>query len=883
MAELSAALAERSVHPADVVVLVPYAQLMGQARQAWAAAVAASNTRSAFVPHFETTMNWAASVSGPLGFFMPAADDLRMDIAFDMLTAASLLQRSGLASEQELLTRRLVDAAWSLARVAAAQPPQARAEWGGRLAAQMSEVSGTEPMAQTFASQVLARESVVARLALAWVTHSAYPTDRLFAARPGLFVVVEGFQREPLGLALQAHFEAQSGQAALSIQLLAPEPPAITTLPKLHEALDAEDEAERAAACVLQHLAAGRCPVALVAQDRSLTRRVGAMLAQRGVRMRDETGWKLSTTRAAAGVMSLLRAAVWDASTDAVLDWLKNAPAWPASTVTAAETELRKAGVRRWRELQPPSAAAADGPDLAGVVSALAHTHTLAVPVNALRQSLSQARPIGLWLRDLRAALKLTGQWDALALDDAGQTVLTVLHLQEGTDADFSFAPAMSLADITAWVGQALEGSSYAPEHPAAEQVVILPMAQLLGRPMAAVVFPGCDDISLPMSPEPPGPWTPEQRQWLGLPSRQALADAALQAWHHALQQPHLDVLWRSSAGGERLMPSGFVQLLLLDHAPPLAADARVSRVVTLNPTPQPQPTGQAVPVMRLSASAYEDLRRCPYRFFALRQLRLQTHDELDSALDKRDFGNWLHSTLSIFHEHLKILENESNAALVHDSVALIAMINIASTQATKTLGLSEAEFLPFAAAWPRVRSGYLKWLAEHEATGARFSVSEVARELPLGRLHTDSAAPGSAGLTLIGKLDRVDTVRLPGSAGGEASAPPHTLVMDYKTEPRTVTTERIKGGGEDTQLAFYAALMADDTLSAAYVNLGEKEPTKTYDQPDIVDLRDGLIDSILSDMTRIADGAALPALGEGKACDFCNARGLCRKDFWTV
>ena len=76
---------------------------------------------------------------------------------------------------------------------------------------------------------------------------------------------------------------------------------------------------------------------------------------------------------------------------------------------------------------------------------------------------------------------------------------------------------------------------------------------------------------------------------------------------------------------------------------------------------------------------------------------------------------------------------------------------------------------------------------------------------------------------------------------------------------------------------------MADDTLSAAYVNLGEKEPTKTYDQPDIVDLRDGLIDSILSDMTRIADGAALPALGEGKACDFCNARGLCRKDFWTV
>jgi ATP-dependent helicase/nuclease subunit B len=79
---------------------------------------------------------------------------------------------------------------------------------------------------------------------------------------------------------------------------------------------------------VLAHLAQGRSPVALIAQDRQLTRRVGAMLAERGIAMRDETGWKLSTTRAAAGLMSLLRAMPWDASTDAVLDWLKNAPAF---------------------------------------------------------------------------------------------------------------------------------------------------------------------------------------------------------------------------------------------------------------------------------------------------------------------------------------------------------------------------------------------------------------------------------------------------------------------------------------------------------------------------------------------------------------------------
>ena len=192
-------------------------------------------------------------------------------------------------------------------------------------------------------------------------------------------------------------------------------------------------------------------------------------------------------------------------------------------------------------------------------------------------------------------------------------------------------------------------------------------------------------------------------------------------------------------------------------------------------------------------------------------------------------------------------------------------MINIAAERATQELALSPSEFLPFAAAWPGVREGYLAWLAEHEAGGASFQEAETWREMPLGDL------------TLVGKLDRIDRIRhqTDGRDG-------RTLLIDYKTEPRATTAERIKSGQEDTQLAFYAALMPDDTLAAAYVNLGEKEPTRSYAQPDIVGLRDELIDSILTDLARIARGAALPALGEGKACEYCAARGLCRKDFWT-
>ena len=124
--------------------------------------------------------------------------------------------------------------------------------------------------------------------------------------------------------------------------------------------------------------------------------------------------------------------------------------------------------------------------------------------------------------------------------------------------------------------------------------------------------------------------------------------------------------------------------------------------------------------------------------------------------------------------------------------------------------------------------------------------------------------------LKLEGRIDRIDRL-----ADGTA------LVIDYKTEARAVTSGRIKNPSEDTQLAFYAALLDDDTLAASYLNIGELEATRAYAQAEIVELRDQLVMGIQDDMRRIADGAPMPALGEGMACEYCAARGLCRKDFW--
>ena len=817
MTQLARLLDDRGVHPSRTVVLVPYAQLMQQAKTAWLASVASMGLRASFTPRFETTMNWATSL-GVAGGYTPSTSDIQHDAAIDVLTAASLLERVSLGAQQNTLAGRLVEAAWSLARAAAAQAPEQRLAWGARLATEVGE--GMD-------SDTLKLELAVARLALAWASSSGYPSDVLFLAEADLLVVLDGFQSEPLTEALKARF----GENAVSIQL---GPQELQGEVALHAAQDAEDEAHLAAACVLAHLAQGRSPVALIAQDRVATRRIRAMLAEKGVALRDETGWKLSTTRAAATLMSLLRALPWDAPTDAVLDWLKSMPAVDAVVSMRAEIALRKAGVRFWRAL--PAAE----PDI----------QTIAAQVNPLREALQRTRPLAMWLRDIRSTLQSAGQWDALVLDDAGASVIEALRLQEGSEVAVPEV-RMGLQDFTSWVNQTLEAASFSPTHPPEAHVVILPLSQLLGRPMQAVVMPGCDEARLLVSPEPPGIWTPAQRELLGLPSRQTLATAQRMAWNYALRMPHIDLLWRKSEGGERLMPSGFVQEILLQQGLPMSPDPRFKRELMAQPTPRPVPTGEALPVTRLSASAYEDLRRCPYRFFALRQLKLQESDELESELGKRDFGNWLHTLL--YHFHLQLKQTPAK-----EESARIAMINIAAEQATAILGLSDSEFLPFAAIWPRVRKGYLEWLAGHEATGAQFVEGEVWKEMNYGEIQ------------LIGKVDRLD--HMPDGS---------RLVIDYKTEARSTTQARINDGQEDTQLAFYAALLADDTLAAAYVNLGEKEPTRTYSQPEIVDLRDELIGGILSDMERISQAAPLPALGEGKACEYCAARGLCRKDFW--
>lgn len=844
------AVRRHQADPARVVVLVPAA-----AHIPWAAAAWREVAGDGLAPRIETAQTWALRL-GSLPSQPGEEAGLLMDRGLDLLKAAQLLRQAGLRDLSRVGAARLLDAAIQVCAPLRAVAPARRADW----LAQALAVTAAD-------ADVLHAETALARLALHWASASVFPTDVLWSEgmeqKVDLLLVVRIPGLDPLHQALATRF----GDRAVTLDWPEPAPREAAGWGHvaLHACADADDEAQRAAACVIAHLRQGHRPVALLAQDRLLVRRVRALLELRGVSMHDETGWKLSTTAAAAALMSLLRVGVPHVTCDAVLAFLKHAHAHAAAPgeppldadVAAAPRELeawlRKEGISTWRR----GLTGRTPPAVARLVSR----------VDELRDSLHDARALPAWLADIA---RVMGEWPGLrrlAEDAAGADVLRVLRIGAGAPATPWLSRRMSVHEFMAWAADVLEASGFRPPGGVDADVVIASLGQLPGRPVAALVAPGCDETHLPAAPVPAGDWTRSQRQALGLPDRPELRQEVAWAWRQALQLPHCDLLWRHADQGETCLPSPLVRLLDLQRrmagqAVPDATEPRVQRRLPAVPEPLAAPSAAALMPAYLSASAYADLRACPYRFFALRLLGLAPADELDSELDKRDFGNWLHLVLSRYHSR------DAGTGMPTYSPGPQSL-DLCAESARRDMALDEAEFLPFATIWPAVRQAYLEWQAGREMKGWQVMQVESPGRREVFAPGQDAA--GGAPLTVLrGRIDRVDH--------GEQDK---RCVIDYKTESITRSRARLAQPHEDTQLAFYAALLdGGEELQGGYLNLSDRDGATWLELPGLAHWKSQLMRGIGHDLQRLAQGASLKALGEGSDCDYCQARGLCRKDF---
>jgi ATP-dependent helicase/nuclease subunit B len=135
---------------------------------------------------------------------------------------------------------------------------------------------------------------------------------------------------------------------------------------------------------------------------------------------------------------------------------------------------------------------------------------------------------------------------------------------------------------------------------------------------------------------------------------------------------------------------------------------------------------------------------------------------------------------------------------------------------------------------------------------------------------------PELEGVALDGRLDRIDL----GADGG-------AMVIDYKTGNVQKLAQRARQPLEDTQLAFYAALLTEEPSDppprAIYLALQEREGPKEIEHQDVALSAAQLIEGLAADLAALRGGAGALALGEGDACLHCAARGLCRRDHWSA
>lgn len=845
-AELAGWFAASDVSWRDAVVLVPFVQLIDPLRRALAAPA------GGWLPRVETPRTLAESL-GPPPPVDPGAPT-RVP-ALDRLLARRLLlgqawcvewaRRDGLGFDQAV--GRLVTTVHELLDAMAARPPAARdAAWQALRAA-------LPPSGQ--------RERDLALVAVHWAATAPPPrTDALYALQPAGWISLEAGGSDPLAAAVLA-------AASVPTLTLVLDPPADgplrwpsgRVLPRLGRCPGFEDEAQAAAAEVLAELAAGHRPVALIAQDRLVVRRTHELLLRSGVRVVDETGWRVSTTRAAAGFMALLRSARGDAGNDDLLDWLKSGTRWATHdrhAVAALEARIRSSGATR-----------------IGGLAQLALRHPLA---ERLRDEalavLAPLRSVGAatldaWLAVTVSALAASGGLARLEADAAGRVLLHALLLDlDAAERQARLAAIadlrLTLAEFSRWCDEALEQATFRPERQDAEaDVHVTPLARAMLRPFAAAVLPGAD-ARLGAWPMPEGLLPRRAADALGLPSPEDRQRREALAFAHLLRIAPLTLLRRERDGSEPMAPSRLVERLRLA----LAAEGRAiadwvdpRRDVAIPPQPARRAEARAPTLMpeRVSATALEALRACPYRFFGRVMLRLTVAEEIEGELDKRDWGTWLHEVLLRFHQ-----QRTPGAAGDDEAATLHAVADAVREEH----GLDAADFLPWQASFDAFVPRYVAFARERDAAGALWHAGEQSYTLALPEV----------GVELYGIVDRIDAVH-------DADGPVLELI-DYKAGGQTRWKDQSRLGFEDTQLAFYGALVHAATgqrVRAGYLPLEARDGLRVEWHDGVQDSAAALVEGVVVDVTRLRGGAGLRALGEGSGCSWCDVRGLCRRDDW--
>lgn len=649
-------------------------------------------------------------------------------------------------------------------------------------------------------------------------------------------------------------------------------------------AQDLEQEAHAIEVQIREWWLAGFRRLAIISRDRKLARRVRALLERAGLDVQDAIGWPLSTTSAATLLAHWLDAIEQDFPVERVVDLICS-PFLFSDTPIERRKEI--AGVFRALALRARTFRG---------LSTLRHTigvHTANLVANAGADTVAC---LTAWLNVLHhASLQLVPQrrssraafmeallksFDALGAttrlgnDAAGEGILN--ELKAMAIAASAAVQPVDWVEFRRWIAHRFELAAFEPPYENDAIVLISPEQAALLHFDAAVLANVSEEALLNVATSPF--FNDAVRHELGLATAAEQRRARFHQYRCILENNgRLLMTIRRDDGIAPLTLSRWVERLRAFHTFAYSNDLAAHNVATISasddtwiaafepdadlPRRLRMPHPQADPELlspEMSAAAYQQLVDCPYQYFAARQLNLRPDDDVNEQFEKKDYGELVHRILEAFHCGVAGLPGPQPWPIVADRYTEAqALLTQISEQVFAAARQRDFFVNAWYVRWCETIPAYLEWMSQRPQWRPQSAELEVKYAL-------------ANGLTLIGRLDRVD--RDEDKIG----------VIDYKTGniPALPLAEQC----EAVQLPFYA-LLARQLGTVASVSFlavdREVRERGIHDEARLATLSATFEYQLEKVSGMLQSGAKLPAWGNADICTYCAMTALCRRGLW--
>ena len=643
---------------------------------------------------------------------------------------------------------------------------------------------------------------------------------------------------------------------------------------------------------VRSNILRGKNNIAVISEDRKLSRRLRALLERADIQLQDKAGWSLATTQAATIVERWLECIEEDFSAYPLLDCLKSPFIDSAQTITDFKQNIYRfehdlifhenvsSNISQYKnKLKERLKRLTHWPENAynDLIETLNYIEDSATDLIALHDK-NKNILLSEFFTTLLTSLEDIGVIQNYQDDDAGLVLLKTFDSlkQSLKHSD----PKLSWQDCRTWLGMALESQHFTPPTNNSS-VQLITLEQSAYCHFDCVVIAATESQHFPGSANSSPFFNQAVRASLQLPTWEGQREQRQQLFNQALMSaPEVLLTACNEEKGEQKPVSPWLELLVSFYK--LAYDNTTENkylhdlvrsgceVFNSDEKELPSPSQQTRPSIpedlipeKISASSHQRLINCPYQYFSADVLRLKALEELSDELKKSNYGERIHSILQAFHnghdKHGEAFKQEIDA-----SNRLLAEKYL--NEISEKIFLDDLDdnvlHRSWLYRWQKHIPSYINWQIQHQSDWSIYQ-SETLLETVL-----DSS------IKIYGRLDRVDKNKQNST----------DAIIDYKTG-KTARQEDVESG-ENVQLSTYALLDVNASevsylsVDSSYQKVESKSCLSGGDLEENRELNKHRLTELFKQMN---DNTPLPAWGDVLVCRYCNFSGLCRKQEWEA